>query len=84
MRFLSFHVWFDNMQFRALEFRALTKNEPFSQLLHCLYVYPLAVSQSKKRNLFIRMELRKDDVDVRNTALEVRPYLNLRKKSNQE
>ncbi|CAM6094734.1 unnamed protein product [Calypogeia fissa] len=56
--------------FRALEFRALTKNEPFSQLLHCLYVYPLAVNQSKKRNLFIRVELRKDDVDVRNTALE--------------
>ncbi|KAG6554310.1 hypothetical protein Mapa_004226 [Marchantia paleacea] len=56
--------------FRALEFRALTKNEPFNQLLHSLYVYPLAVNMSKKRNLFIRVELRKDDVDIRNPALE--------------
>lgn len=63
------------MQFRALEFRVLTKNEPFSQLLHSLYIYPLAVNQSRKRNLYLRLELRKDDVDIRNTALEVRIFL---------
>ncbi|KAL3697766.1 hypothetical protein R1sor_011842 [Riccia sorocarpa] len=56
--------------FRALEFRSLTKNEPFDQLLHCLYVYPIAVSMSRKRNLYIRIELRKDDTDIRTPPLE--------------
>lgn len=55
----------------ALDFRTLTKNEPFSQLLHCLFVYPLTVSLSRKRNIFIRIELRKDDVDIRKQPLEV-------------
>ena len=56
---------------RALNFRALTKNEPFSQLLYCLFVYPLTVNLSIKCNLFMRVELRKDDVDIRKHALEV-------------
>lgn len=60
-----------NDDFRALDFRALTKNEPFSQLLHCLFVYPLTVNLSRKRNLFMRVELRKDDADIRKHALEV-------------
>ncbi|CAN6458196.1 unnamed protein product [Victoria cruziana] len=54
----------------AFDFRATTKSEPFSQLLHCLYVYPLIVSLSRKRNLFIRVELRKDDIDIRREPLE--------------
>lgn len=41
------------------------------QLFHCLYVYPLTVSISRKRNLFIRVELRKDDVDIRKPPPEV-------------
>lgn len=41
------------------------------QLFHCLYVYPSSVSLSRKRNLFIRVELRKDDADVRRQPLEV-------------
>ncbi|XP_034897382.1 guanine nucleotide exchange factor SPIKE 1 isoform X2 [Populus alba] len=56
--------------FQAFDFRTTTRNEPFLQLFHCLYVYPLTVSLSRKRNLFIRVELRKDDVDVRRQPLE--------------
>lgn len=50
----------------------LTKNEPLTELLHCLFVYPLSVHLSKKRNLFIRVELRKDDADLKKAALDVR------------
>uniref|UniRef100_A0A1D1YUR9 Dedicator of cytokinesis protein 11 n=1 Tax=Anthurium amnicola TaxID=1678845 RepID=A0A1D1YUR9_9ARAE len=52
------------------DFRVMTRSEPFSQLIHCLYVYPLSVNLSRKRNLFIRVELRKDDVDLRRQPLE--------------
>ncbi|XP_077235939.1 guanyl-nucleotide exchange factors;GTPase binding;GTP binding protein [Tasmannia lanceolata] len=56
--------------FHAFDFRAMTRSEPFAQLLHCLYLYPLTVSLSRKRNLFIRVELRKDDTDIRKQPLE--------------
>ncbi|CAL5427374.1 unnamed protein product [Camellia sinensis] len=56
--------------FQAFDFRTMTRNEPFLQLFHCLYVYPLTVSLSRKKNLFIRVELRKDDADVRRQPLE--------------
>lgn len=56
--------------FQAFDFRTMTRSEPFLQLFHCLYVYPLTVSLSRKRNLFIRVELRKDDADVRRQPLE--------------
>ncbi|KAA8534720.1 hypothetical protein F0562_029838 [Nyssa sinensis] len=56
--------------FQAFDFRTMTRNEPFLQLFHCLYVYPLTVSLSRKRNLFIQVELRKDDADVRRQPLE--------------
>ncbi|XP_039786290.1 guanine nucleotide exchange factor SPIKE 1-like isoform X5 [Panicum virgatum] len=56
--------------FQAFDFRTMTRSEPFSQLFHCLYVYPLTVSLSRKRNLFIRVELRKDDSDIRKPPLE--------------
>lgn len=56
--------------FQAFDFRMLTRSEPFSQLFHCLYVYPLTVSLSRKRNLFVRVELRKDDSDIRKPPLE--------------
>ncbi|XP_043693842.1 guanine nucleotide exchange factor SPIKE 1 [Telopea speciosissima] len=56
--------------FQAFDFRTLTRSEPFSQLLHFLYVYPLTISLSRKRNLFIRVELRKDDADIRRQPLE--------------
>ncbi|KAK4490505.1 hypothetical protein RD792_001185 [Penstemon davidsonii] len=56
--------------FQAFDFRITSRNEPFLQLFHCLYVYPLSVSMSRKRNLFIRVELRKDDGDIRNPPLE--------------
>lgn len=59
------------MQFQAFDFRTMTRNEPFLQLFHCLYVYPLTVTLSRKRNLFIRIEHRKDDADVRRQPLEV-------------
>ncbi|ONM35965.1 Guanine nucleotide exchange factor SPIKE 1, partial [Zea mays] len=59
------------LQFEAFDFRMLTRSEPFSQLFHCLYVYPLTVSLSRKRNLFVRVELRKDDSDIRKPPLEV-------------
>ncbi|XP_068661725.1 guanine nucleotide exchange factor SPIKE 1-like isoform X1 [Aristolochia californica] len=56
--------------YHVFDFRTITKSEPFSQLIHCLYVYPLTVSLSRKRNLFIRVELRKDDADIRKQPLE--------------
>lgn len=56
--------------FRALDFRVFTRNEPFTQLLHCLYVYPQVVNLSRKRNLFVRVELRRDDSDIRKPPLE--------------
>ncbi|KAK6251657.1 hypothetical protein QUC31_013377 [Theobroma cacao] len=56
--------------FQAFDFRTTMRNEPFLQLFHCLYVYPLTVSLSRKRNLFIRVELRKDDADARRQPLE--------------
>ncbi|OMO83054.1 hypothetical protein CCACVL1_11578 [Corchorus capsularis] len=57
--------------FQAFDFRTTMRNEPFSQLFHCLYVYPLTVSLSRKRNLFVRVELRKDDAEARRQPLEV-------------
>lgn len=59
------------VQFQAFDFRTTVRNEPFLQLFHCLYVYPLTVNLSRKRNLFIRIELRKDDTDIRKQPLEV-------------
>jgi hypothetical protein len=56
--------------FHAFDFRTTTRNEPFLQLFHCLYVYPLTVSLGRKRNLFIRVELREDDGDIRRQPLE--------------
>ncbi|KAL2461813.1 Guanine nucleotide exchange factor SPIKE 1 [Abeliophyllum distichum] len=56
--------------FQAFDFRTTSRNEPFLQRFHCLYVYPLTVSMSRKRNLFIRVELRKDDIDIRKPPLE--------------
>ncbi|KAL5647943.1 hypothetical protein ACJX0J_042298, partial [Zea mays] len=56
--------------FEAFDFRMLTRSEPFSQLFHCLYVYPLTVSLSRKRNLFVRVELRKDDSDILKPPIE--------------
>lgn len=57
-------------EFHAFDFRATTRNEPFLHLFHFLYVYPLTISLSRKRNLFIRVELRKDDTDIRRQPLE--------------
>jgi len=45
------------------------------QLFHCLYVYPLTLSLGRKRNLFIRVELREDDGDIRRQPLEVMSFL---------
>lgn len=56
--------------FHAFDFRTTTRNEPFLQLFHCLYVHPLTVNMSRKRNLFIRIELKKDDADIRKPPLE--------------
>ncbi|KAB2601883.1 dedicator of cytokinesis protein 7 [Pyrus ussuriensis x Pyrus communis] len=56
--------------FQAFDFRTTTRNKPFLQLFHCLYVYPMTVSLSRKRNLFIRVELREDDNDIRRQPLE--------------
>ncbi|KAL6572250.1 MAP kinase Spk1 [Orobanche minor] len=56
--------------FQAFDFRITSRNEPFLQLFHSLYVYPLSISMNRKRNLFIRVELRNDDGDIRKTPLE--------------
>ena len=65
-------VW----QFKAIEFRMSNRGEPLSQMLHCLYIYPQTLTLNKKRNLFVRVELRKDDFDIRKPPLEVDYYLN--------
>ncbi|XWS55437.1 hypothetical protein CRYUN_Cryun09bG0000200 [Craigia yunnanensis] len=57
---------------QTFDFRTTMRNEPFLQLFHYLYVYPLTVSLSRKRNLFIRVELRKDDADAHRQPLEER------------
>ncbi|KAF5477312.1 hypothetical protein F2P56_003961 [Juglans regia] len=57
-------------EFHTFDFRTTMRNEPFLQLFHCLYVYPLTVSLGRKRNLFIQVELREDDVDVGRQPLE--------------
>ncbi|KAL8201438.1 hypothetical protein R6Q57_012777 [Mikania cordata] len=64
------HVDATTNDVQTFDFRTMTRNEPFLQLFHCLYVYPLTVSLSRKRNLFIRTELRKDDADIRKQPLE--------------
>ena len=70
--YVQVHNWFVfGLQVQAFDFRTTVRNEPFLQLFHCLYVYPLTVSLSRKRNLFIRIELRKDDADIRKQPLEV-------------
>lgn len=69
------NVMLQHLQFHAFDFRITSRNEPFLQLFHCLYVYPLSVSMSRKRNLFIRVELRKDDADIRKPPLEVKSML---------
>ncbi|KAK7405784.1 hypothetical protein VNO78_07393 [Psophocarpus tetragonolobus] len=61
---------FNADDFHAFDFRTTTRNEPFLQLFHCLYVYPLTISLGRKRNLFIRVELREDDGDIRRLPLE--------------
>ncbi|TKY68582.1 Guanine nucleotide exchange factor SPIKE 1 [Spatholobus suberectus] len=61
---------FNADDFHAFDFRTTTRNEPFLQLFHCLYVYPLTVSLGRKKNLFIRVELREDDGDIRRQPLE--------------
>lgn len=58
-------------QFHAFDFREMTRSEPYSQLVHCLYLYPLSVNLSRKRNMFIRVELRKDTIDISRQPLEV-------------
>ncbi|XP_024369391.1 guanine nucleotide exchange factor SPIKE 1 isoform X5 [Physcomitrium patens] len=63
-------IEFGKFDFRAIEFRSGSKVEVLPQLLHCLYVYPQSVNLSRKRNLFVRVELRKDDVDIRKSPLE--------------
>ena len=63
------------LQFRAVEFRLGSEVEAQSQLMHCLYIYPQSVNLSRKRNLFVRVELRKDDSDIRKPPLEVMVFI---------
>ncbi|GKV38492.1 hypothetical protein SLEP1_g46402 [Rubroshorea leprosula] len=73
----------EELYFQAFDFLRTLRNEPFLQLFHSLYVYPLTVSLSQKRNLFVRVELRKDDADVHRQPLEAmyprEPGLSLQK-----
>lgn len=59
------------LQFKAFEFRLSNRGDPLSQMLHCLYIYPQTLTLNKKRNIFVRVELRKDDFDIRKPPLEV-------------
>ncbi|XP_020585015.1 guanine nucleotide exchange factor SPIKE 1, partial [Phalaenopsis equestris] len=72
--------------FEAFDFRVMFKSEPFTQLIHCLYLYPLTVCFSRKRNLFIRVEMKKDDGDIRKQPIEAMyprgPSLGLKKWAN--
>jgi len=38
------HSFLSSDDFHAFDFREMTRSEPYSQLLHCLYLYPLSVN----------------------------------------
>ncbi|KAG0603065.1 hypothetical protein M758_10G063500 [Ceratodon purpureus] len=61
---------FPRPPFKAIEFRTSNRGEPMSQMVHCLYIYPQTLNLSKKRNLFVRVELRNNDYDIRKPPLE--------------
>jgi hypothetical protein len=58
---------------RALDFRSLDRSEPYTELIHLLYVYPLSLHTAKKKNLLVKVELRDDDSHPDNPAMKVRP-----------
>lgn len=57
---------------RALDFRSLDRSEPYTELIHLLYVYPLSLHTAKKKNLLVKVELRDDDSHPDNPAMKVR------------
>lgn len=66
-----FVIFVCRLQLWPLDFPVLTKNEPFYEPLHCLFVYPLIFNFIRKRTLFMRFELLKNDVDIRKNEIEV-------------
>ncbi|GAQ82020.1 guanine nucleotide exchange factor [Klebsormidium nitens] len=56
---------------RALDFRSLDRSAPYTELIHLLYVYPLSLQMSRKRNLLVRVELRDDDSHPDNPGMQV-------------
>eukprot|EP00899_Mesostigma_viride_P026542 jgi/Mesvir1/7072/Mv09184-RA.1 len=46
-----------------LDFGGLKRQEPHTRLLHFLYIYPVQYAGSKKRNTYVRVILRDDDLE---------------------
>ncbi|CAI5983029.1 unnamed protein product [Closterium sp. NIES-64] len=57
--------------FQAIDFTDMVRAEPFTRLVHLLFVYPQQVALPKKLNLFVRTELRADDLDIQRPSMEV-------------
>ncbi|CAI7792055.1 unnamed protein product [Closterium sp. NIES-53] len=56
--------------FQAIDFTDMVRAEPFTRLVHLLFVYPQQVALPKKLNLFVRTELRADDLDIQRPSME--------------
>ncbi|GJP50031.1 hypothetical protein CLOM_g9183 [Closterium sp. NIES-68] len=56
--------------FQAIDFTDMVRAEPFTRLVHLLFVYPQQVALPKKLNLFVRTELRMDDLDIQRPSVE--------------
>ncbi|CAI5532559.1 unnamed protein product [Closterium sp. Naga37s-1] len=56
--------------FQAIDFTDMVRAEPFTRLVHLLFVYPQQVALPKKLNLFVRTELRADDLDIQRPSVE--------------
>ena len=59
------------LQFRALDFQSFLRVEPMSKLIHTMFIYPQSVVLPRKYNVFIRVELKTDDVDIQKPSVEV-------------
>lgn len=59
-------------QHHVLDFTEMSRPEPFTRLIHLGFVYPLSITLTKKYNLFVKVELREDDLETGQPGMEVR------------
>eukprot|EP00898_Chlorokybus_atmophyticus_P008281 jgi/Chlat1/8454/Chrsp80S07860 len=54
-----------------INFRLLSQNEPHMRLFHLLYIYPQSFVTRKQRNVYIKVELKDDDLNFSAPGLPV-------------